>query len=48
MAESGDTLDDANFDSKFANDAILKLTNLENWFEEKIKAAIPKGKVDFK
>jgi leucyl-tRNA synthetase len=33
LADAGDTLDDANFDEKVANAAILKLFVLEQWIE---------------
>jgi len=31
MADSGDSLDDANFDEKTANSAIMKLYIFEKW-----------------
>ena len=34
LADAGDTLDDANFDEKVANAAILKLFVLEQWIEK--------------
>jgi len=48
MADAGDSLDDANFDSFFANAALLKLYTLEKWIQDQIKLAIPEGSVDFK
>lgn len=48
MADAGDSLDDANFDSAFANAVLLKLFVLEKWIQDQIKASIPKGSVDFK
>lgn len=47
LAEAGDGLDDANFDSLFANAVLLKLYVLEKWISDQIKAAIPSGSVDF-
>jgi leucyl-tRNA synthetase len=43
LADAGDLLDDANFDDKVANAAILKLFTLEEW----IQKYTPKGGVDF-
>lgn len=34
LADSGDTVEDANFDESNANAAILRLFNLKEWFEE--------------
>lgn len=34
LADAGDTLDDANFDEKVANAAIMKLFVLEQWIEK--------------
>ena len=48
MADAGDSLDDANFDSAFANAVLLKLFTLETWIVTQIKASIPSGTVDFK
>lgn len=48
MADAGDSLDDANFDSAFANAVLLKLFILEKWIQDQIKVAIPDGKIDFK
>lgn len=47
LADAGDGLDDANFDTDVATATILKLYVLEKWIKEKIEAAIPDGKVDF-
>lgn len=43
LADAGDTLDDANFDEKVANAAIMKLFVLEGW----IQANMPKEPLDF-
>ena len=48
LAEAGDGLDDANFDSQFANAVLLKLFVLEKWIQDQIKAVIPSGSIDFK
>jgi len=48
MADAGDGLDDANFDSAFANAALLKLYTLETWIVTHIKGSVPSGVVDFK
>jgi len=48
MADAGDSLDDANFDSAFANAVLLKLFTLETWIVAQIKASIPDGSIDFK
>ena len=34
ISEAGDTYDDANFEQKNADDAVLKLSTLEAWFKE--------------
>lgn len=47
MADAGDSLDDANFDSAFANASLMKLSVFEKWIQDNIKVAIPKGKIDF-
>ena len=47
LADAGDGLDDANFETDVATAAILKLFVLEKWIQEKIKVAIPDGKIDF-
>jgi len=47
MADAGDSLDDANFDSAFANAVLLKLFTLETWIVTQIKASIPEGTTDF-
>jgi leucyl-tRNA synthetase len=47
LADAGDGLDDANFETDVANASILKLFTLETWIKEKIKAAIPDGSIDF-
>jgi len=36
LADAGDGLDDANFDTECANQAILKLCTLENWMQKNI------------
>jgi leucyl-tRNA synthetase len=43
LADSGDGLDDANFDEKVANAALLKLSVIEQW----IKAHISTDGLDF-
>lgn len=43
LADAGDSLDDANFDDKVANAAILKLFTLEEW----ILKHCPKGGIDW-
>ena len=47
LADAGDGLDDANFDTDVANSIILKLFTLEKWIEENVKKACPNGKLDF-
>ena len=48
LADAGDGLDDANFDTDVANAAILKLFVLEKWISDNIKLSFPEGKeVDF-
>lgn len=47
LADAGDGLDDANFDTDVANATILKLSTFEKWIEENLKKAIPDGKIDF-
>jgi leucyl-tRNA synthetase len=47
LADAGDGLDDANFETDVANATILKLYVLEKWIQDNIKAAIPSGSVDF-
>ena len=47
LADAGDGLDDANFDTEMANGAILKLFTLEKWIKEEIAAALPNGGIDF-
>jgi leucyl-tRNA synthetase len=37
LADAGDGLDDANFDTETANQAILKLCTLENWMQKNIE-----------
>ncbi|GMM30343.1 leucine--tRNA ligase [Martiniozyma asiatica (nom. inval.)] len=37
FADSGDTVEDANFDETNANAAIMRLFNLKEWFEEMVK-----------
>lgn len=48
LADAGDGLDDANFDTQVADGFILKLYVFEKWIQDNIKASIPEGKVDFK
>ena len=36
LADAGDTLDDANFDEQVANQAIIKLFNLEQWVNDNL------------
>ena len=36
LADSGDSLDDANFETEFANNAILKLFTFEEWIKKNI------------
>jgi len=47
LADAGDGLDDANFDTDVANATILKLYTLEKWIQENIKNAIPNEHIDF-
>lgn len=47
LADAGDGLDDANFETDVANAVILKLYTLEKWIQDNIKAAIPEGGIDF-
>ena len=47
LADAGDSLDDANFDTEMANGAILKLTTLDQWIQNNIAAVIPEGGIDF-
>lgn len=47
LADAGDGLDDVNFETDIANATILKLFTFEKWIEEKVKAAIPEGHIDF-
>lgn len=37
IAEAGDTLDDANFVDKIADDSVAKIFTLEEWIDEFIK-----------
>ena len=37
LADAGDGLDDANFDTDVANSMILKLFTFEKWIQENIK-----------
>ena len=48
LADAGDGLDDANFDTDVANATILKLYTFEKWIVENIKTSIGDKKVDFK
>ena len=43
FADAGDGLDDANFERQSANQAILKLFNLEKWITDHLNAAKAKG-----
>jgi leucyl-tRNA synthetase len=47
LADAGDNLDDANFETPSADAYILKLYTLEKWISEKIKKTIPEGNLDF-
>jgi len=47
LADAGDGLDDANFETDVANAVILKLYTLEKWIQDHIKAAVPEGGIDF-
>ena len=47
LADAGDGLDDANFDTDVANASILKLFVFEKWMQDNMKTSIPDGKVDF-
>lgn len=47
LADAGDGLDDANFDTDVANASILKLFVFEKWMQDNIKASIPNGSTDF-
>ena len=47
LADSGDGLDDANFDENVANAAILKLFVLEKWINDEIKRHIPEEGIDY-
>lgn len=46
LADAGDGLDDANFDTDVANACILKLTTLEKWIDDNIKSTFPNGGID--
>ena len=43
LADAGDSLDDANFESEMANGAILKLFTLEKWINDNITKSCPNG-----
>lgn len=43
LADAGDSLDDANFESEMANGAILKLFTLEKWINDNITKSCPTG-----
>lgn len=43
LADAGDGLDDANFETDVANASILKLFVFEKWMQDNIKASIPDG-----
>ena len=47
LADSGDSLDDANFDELVANSSILRLYVFEKWTQEEFKKNIPVGGLDF-
>lgn len=47
LADAGDHLDDANFDTEVANASILKLFVFEQWIQENMKASFPEGSSDF-
>ena len=47
LADAGDGLDDANFETDVANASILKLFVFEKWIQDNVKLAIPDGSVDF-
>ena len=47
LADAGDGLDDANFETDVANSFILKLFTFERWIQDQIKKIIPSGSVDF-
>ena len=48
LADAGDGLDDANFETDVANSTVLKLFTFEKWIQDHIKSAIPEGQIDFK
>lgn len=43
LADSGDSLDDANFETEMANSCILKLFTFEKWIQDNIAASIPQN-----
>ena len=47
LADAGDGLDDANFETDVANASILRLFTFEKWIQDNIKASIPDGSIDF-
>jgi leucyl-tRNA synthetase len=47
LADAGDGLDDANFETDVANASILKLFVFEKWMQDNIKSIIPNGSIDF-
>lgn len=47
LADAGDGLDDANFDTDVANAVVLKLFTLEKWIKDNLQSAFPEGKMDF-
>lgn len=47
LADAGDGLDDANFETDVANATVLKLYTLEKWIQDNLKNAIPSGEIDF-
>jgi len=47
LADAGDGLEDANFERKSANAAILKLTKEESWIKEMLDAPLRTGDLNF-
>lgn len=43
LADAGDSLDDANFEKKVANSAIMKLFVLEDWIKKNLEKGVPEG-----
>jgi len=48
LADSGDTLDDANFEEPVANKCIMTLYVYDQWIAENIKTSVPEDFDDFK